>query len=337
MLPQIERNAQAPATRIEQEWTSWLQASLFTANMSVRTVVAVCGRLQVWLADQMKSAQKALVEHERQQTRLEQTVIQAETAVSKATASFFMGRNGRIRDTLAYYFRAAEGLVDAQLQGQLIRARITTWHGLHQWVSGKVNEMSALEERLVVSAAHIGKEADRQTEKIAQGGIASISLADETYMRTLYSRYQPKWADIKDRLGDPLLLCHLTTEKLTHHLVDALSPHFDLIAAMGVEEVIQARADEMSPRARRQQLFQLATPSWNVDRARLPEGGANLVRLEVLGVPDATDSLFAGEPMLVSTFDRRRLTALVVAAGAPPAALQQYDHYLHAMDQVQGK
>ena len=41
--------------------------------------------------------------------------------------------------------------------------------------------------------------------------------------------------------------------------------------------------------------------------------------------------------MLVSTHDAHRLTALVVAAGAPPSALQQYDQYLQAQAQLGGR
>ena len=106
---------------------------------------------------------------------------------------------------------------------------------------------------------------------------------------------------------------------------------------MSIETVIAERAGEMTPPARRQQLFRLATPSWSVERARLPEGGAHLVRLQVMGVPDRNQTLFDQEPMLVSTNDPYRLVALVVAAGAPQSALTQYDQYQAAMDGMRGR
>jgi hypothetical protein len=107
---------------------------------------------------------------------------------------------------------------------------------------------------------------------------------------------------------------------------------WQFVTEVGVEQIIADQASGMSPRARRQQVFRLATPSWNLDRSRLADGGAGLVRLEVLGVPDADDTLFEGEPMLVSTYNPYRLTALVVAAGAPASALQQYDLYQQAVE-----
>jgi hypothetical protein len=129
-------------------------------------------------------------------------------------------------------------------------------------------------------------------------------------------------------LGTPL--------ELERDLLAGLHDTFDPIRQLTIEDVIREQAEQVSPRARRQQLFRLATPSWNVDRTRLPEGGAGLVRLEVMGVPDENNTLFEGEPMLVSTRDPHRLVALVVAAGAPPAALQQAALYREAMERVRG-
>ncbi|KAA3655764.1 MAG: hypothetical protein DWQ04_33025 [Chloroflexi bacterium] len=74
-----------------------------------------------------------------------------------------------------------------------------------------------------------------------------------------------------------------------------------------------------------------AGASWNIDRTRLPDGGTNLVRLSVMGVPDANDTLFSGEN-LVSTHDPHRLVALTVVAGSPQSALQQYDLYRQALE-----
>jgi hypothetical protein len=132
----------------------------------------------------------------------------------------------------------------------------------------------------------------------------------------------------------PVALAGLSREALSEQILTTLSDLFAPIIRMTIEDVIAERSEEMTPRARRQQLFHLATPAWNINRARLPEGGANLVRLEVLGVPDSADTLFADESMLVSTHDPYRLVALVVAAGAPQSALQQYELYQQAFERV---
>lgn len=337
MLPQIGRNGQALAAARRQQWTTWLQSLLFTSQVSLSTLLAILQRLGDHLGERVKMAQKAVAEQERLQARQEQAVAQLETALSKAAASFPFGRRGRIHGALDRYFRAAQALYHVQTALHVARAELATWHELHHWSRTHATGISRLRERLVSLATQIEMEAGRQMQQVAAGGVATISLADFTYVQKVYGRFKPAWASIRDRLGDPLSLCHLEAAGLARHLLDALRPHFKGIAAMTVEEVVKERTAEMSPRARQQQLFQLATPSWNLDRARLPDGGAGLVRLEVLGVPDATASLFEGGPTLVSTHDAHRLTALVVAAGAPPSALQQHALYVQAMAQVQGK
>ncbi|MCP4415544.1 MAG: hypothetical protein GY805_02910, partial [Chloroflexi bacterium] len=337
MLPQIGRNGRYLADEKVQQWATWLKSILFVPNVSFSTILATLQQLQNQLTTLIKTGQTELKEQEQRQARLEQASVQAETAVAKAAASFPIGRTPRIRTALNHQFRTAQELYEDRRQIQLNHAQITVWHSLHQWLQAQISDIKALHERLDGLTISLAQEAERNMKKVARGGVATISLADEAYVQMLYKQHKPTRPDIKNRLSDPLTLCQLPADELSQHLQHALLSHFDGIASLSVEEVIELRAAEMSPRARRQQLFQLATPSWNVDRARLPEGGAALVRLEVLGVYDAADSLFEGEPMLVSTHDSQRMTALVVAVGAPPAALQQYDQYMQAMAQVKGK
>jgi hypothetical protein len=337
MLPQIGRNGQTLAEEIQPQWSAWLHSLLFAPDTSLDTTLAALQQLRGWLAERLQAAQAEAAEQERQQARLEQNLLQAETALSKAATSFPIGRNGRVRDALTQTFRAAQGFYEMQLRLQTGRAEMSLWQVLHQWTRTKLNDVAALRERLAALAPQLEEEASRQAQQIGRGGIAALSLADGDYLQVLYGRHKPTRLDVKERLGDLFSLSHLDSTALSQPLLAAFLPAFDAIAAMTVEDAIRDRSEEMSPRARRQQLFQLATPSWNVDRARLPEGGANLVRLEVLGVCDATNSLFEGEPMLVSTHDPHRLTALVVAAGAPPSALQQYGQYMQALEQARGK
>ena len=337
ILPQIGRNGQAAAAAQQQIWQEWLQGLLLAPEMSLNTLWQTMEQVQGWLTEQMQAGQKGLTEQERRLNRLEQTRTQAETAVAQAAASFPLGRQGRIRDALAYTFRAAQELADARLIVHTHRAEQVVWNGLQEWVQQQVTHLTLLHKRLSHLAQRLENDTNQQLNQIAQGGVAAISLADAAYVQQVYGRFKPTWIDMREHLTNPFLLFELSTTELKKRLLTTLQTYFAPVADLTIERVIQERKEEMSLRARRQQLFELATPSWNVDRARLPEGGVNLVRLEVLGVPDATNSLFEGEPMLVSTHDPTRLTALVVAAGAPPLALQQYDQFMSAMEQAKGK
>lgn len=337
MLPQMNRNGQALADTIQQQWMAWLQSCLFVPDASIDTVLAVLQQLRAWLAERLQAAQADLAEQERQRARLEQRFLQAENALAKAAASFPVGRQGRVREALTQLFRAAQNLYECQIRLQTGQAEAFIWQSGQTWARTQNNDLTYLRERLALLASQAEEEATQEARRIGQGGIATLSLADMPYLRLLYQRCRPARVDVRERLDNPAALSKLDTEAISAALQGLLRPYFESIAAMTIEDIIRERGDEMSPRARRQQLFQLATPSWNVDRAKLPEGGANLVRLEVLGTPDATNSLYEGEAMLVSTHDPYRLTALVVAAGAPPSALQQYDQYMQSLEQVRSK
>jgi hypothetical protein len=105
---------------------------------------------------------------------------------------------------------------------------------------------------------------------------------------------------------------------------------------MTIEDVLSERSGEMSPRARRKQLFELATPSWSIDHTRLPDGGAGLERLEILGVTDDKATLFKDDMARISTHDPHRVIAYVMVAGAAPSALQQYEHYRQQLERMRG-
>jgi hypothetical protein len=248
-----------------------------------------------------------------------------------------LGRNGRIRAALTAYFQAAQELYETQVRLHLINVQLLLWGGISSLLQTQREAAATLEQRLVTLAARLAADLPLQAERLASDGVSHLSLADAAYVQTLYQRYRPTWADVKNQVGDPLPLRDLTTDNLEMYFRQTLRGNFQPIERMTIEEVIRERTAEMTPRARRQQLFRLATPSWNINRARLPEGGAGLVRLEVLGVPDETDTEFADEPMLVSTRDPHRLTALVVVAGAPQSALQQYDIFRQYLERERGR
>ena len=70
-----------------------------------------------WLAEHLQSGQKS---PDGTRTTLgsftsKQARTQAETTVAQAAASFPFGRQGRVREALAYTFRTAQELADARL------------------------------------------------------------------------------------------------------------------------------------------------------------------------------------------------------------------------------
>jgi hypothetical protein len=332
LLPTVSQHGQTLAQKTLGQWTAWLAEVLFSPEYSLNTTIAILNQCQDEIAQWAQTAQKQSAAEEQHLLRLAETVTQLETAVSRAASGFPLGRKGRILDALKQYFQGAQAYYEAQVAHGLARSQRTLWVELGQWLNKQLKHVTALRDRLKALADQLEKELPGQLAKLGEGGVAAISLAEPAYVKALYEAYKPGWADVQQRLGDVLALCALDAERLHQTIVTALTAYFGPVARIGIEQVIAEQTADMSPRGRRQQVFRLATPSWNLDRARLPDGGAGLVYLEVLGVPDADNTLFEGEPMLVSTRDPYRLTALVVVAGAPASALQQYDLYQQAIE-----
>jgi len=117
-------------------------------------------------------------------------------------------------------------------------------------------------------------------------------------------------------------------------LVAAAGAPFAAVRAITVEDAIAARAD-CSPRARLGALKQAALPAINLDLTRLPGGDAALRRIEVLGVPDHTATLFRGEAdHIVSIHDPHEVLALALSIGVPYTALQAWPEYLAAYERA---
>jgi hypothetical protein len=330
-LPAIRQNGAELIAQQREQWQTWFTAVLLDPDPGIAAGVALLQAAQTQLAAWTTATRKALAELEDQALHETETVTQLETAVAHVAAGFPVGRAGRIRSALTRLFQAAEALYLTQLQQELLRVQIELWQTQAAQIGGLLGVATALMERLAALANSLRNNTPQRLQQLAAGGVARVSLADEPYVRRLYAQHKPTWVDVKNQVGDPLQLAKRTTESLETALLAALRTNFHGITDLGIEQVIADRADEHTPEARRQQLFRLATPSWNVDRTRLPNGGADLARLETLGVPDATQTLFSREAMLVSTQDRRRLTALVVVAGAPQTALQQHGLYRQAI------
>ncbi|MCP4425335.1 MAG: hypothetical protein GY803_12640 [Chloroflexi bacterium] len=331
-LPAINQHAELLTQTAVAQWTTWLAEVLFSPEYSLATIIAILsqGRDKAERLEQL--AQKQAAAEEQQLLRLVETVAQLETAVSRAASSFPLGRQGRIRNALKQYFQAAQTYYETQVAHGLARGQRTLWVELGQKLRAQLKQATALRDRLTTIAERLEKELPAQLSRLGEGGVAAISLAEPDYVQALYAAHKPGWADVQQRLGDVLALFDLDAKKLQREIVAALTAYYEPVARIGIEQVVAERTEDISPRGRRQQLFRLATPSWNLDRSRLADGGAGLALLEVLGVPDADNTLFEGEPMLVSTRDPHRLTALVVVAGAPPSALQQYDLYQQAIE-----
>jgi hypothetical protein len=85
-------------------------------------------------------------------------------------------------------------------------------------------------------------------------------------------------------------------------------------------------------------LTELAAGAWNLDRALLTSGGADHASFLTIGVPDATESIFANcGHTLVSTHDPERIVALRTVYGASFDTLKPAAAWRRAYEQAHGR
>lgn len=339
MTALIGRNAQRTTDREREAWDGWLAGVLFAPEFSFHSIGAVFQQAQTTLADRTAGGQRRLAELDAEIDSLSHALEQAEKSVVLACGGLPIGRGGRIRQALTTCFQTAETLFGLQLQQAEWRAMLLIWSNVAQHLAGRARAVRFLIDRLFAISATQQQEAGARLRRLQTNGGARLSLADEEYINRLYERSRPVPAGLSRSVGpdgEALHALTLNKDELEAALLDQLSQSFATVAGMSIEDALRERSGEMSHRARRQQIFQLATPSWSIDHTRLPDGGATLERLEILGVADEANTLFKEEMSRVSTHDPHRIIAYVMVAGAAPSALQQYDKYEKALAQLRG-
>lgn len=331
LLTQLQKNSQQLALALRSQWETWCNDQLLAPGNSIFAQLYQMEQARKQFQDWSRSGSRSQTELKDKVLRAETALTHAERSLEQATSSLPIGRSGRIQRAVAQLFAAAQELYEAQVEEAITKQQIGLWNTLESFLSQTSSELNHFSARLHHVARQTTQFATETLHQCQAGGVSRLSLADESYLNDLYVRFLPEKVTLFDsqHIRDqgirlPLELLDYPLDRLRDLLIHALQEQFEAVNNMTVEQVIDDRSAEMTPRARREQLFRLATPSWSLDRARLPDGGATLIRLEVLGVPDENRTHFLEEMMRVSTQDPHRLIALVVVAGAPQDALQQY-------------
>lgn len=339
MTAQINRNAQRIIERERAAWDAWLSGVLFAPEYSFDLIGDVYRVAQAGLAERLAGGQRRLAETDAEVEGLTTALEQAEKSLVQVSGSLPIGRGGRMRQALAGYFQAAEALFDRQLEQAELRGSLLTWSTIVQHLAGSSRAVRFVRERVVAISEMWQQEGESRLRQLQTNGGSRLSLADEDYIRQLYGQVHPGRVSLSTLVNpgdEPLRVLGLDQAELQRLILERLSASFAAVGRMTIEDVLRQRNSEMSLRARRRQIFQLATPSWSIDHTRLPDGGASLERLEILGVPDETDTQFKEELSRVSTHDPHRIIAYVMVAGAAPSSLQQYGQYEQALIQARG-
>lgn len=293
------------------------------------------------LADGITRLNARLSERDSQQVALSQELGHLETALLQAGESSFLVRSRQVARAQHAYLTTAQHLFDTRWQAQITAAALALLSHLSRQVQeglaagrGTVTRLQAVRRSLRVHETPDHAEA-------GPAGITTQSLAGEALLASLFERHAPDVIETLATLfregASPLDWRETAPAEIEAALLVACEPAFEPVAALTVEQAMTLQPEEASPDSFHAWLLKQATPSWNLDRTRLADGGAGLQRLDILGVPDDSDSLYGQHAAsLVSTGDPSRITAFTAHIGAAHTAIQQWDSYEATYHQVRG-
>ncbi len=310
------------------------QAGLPTAEAFLSDLLGTLG-------DTTNHLNTTQLERESQQAALTQELGHLETAFLQAGDSIFLVRKQRVARAQHAYFTTAQNLFALRWQSQLTAAMMTIFNRINQVAQDGLSACRETGTRLKAVQRTLARRQTADQQDVGLAGVTTQSLATPALIEQLFERHAPPVTDTLAALfGDqtsPLDWRAMPPARLESLLLEACRPAFETVAGMSVEAVISLQSQSAPPESHRTWLIEQATPSWNLDRTRLTDGGTALHRLEVLGVPDEAHSLYRRHTnSLVSTGDPTRITAFAAHIGAAHTAIQQWDSYQATYDQVRG-
>ena len=323
------------STALQERWSESLMrtvaATLADPACGLNGTLALTGALdrRLEVLEQGLVAQRATADGER--GRLELDLQEHEEALRRAVTSASLFRGRAVAAARGRYVETAERYLNQALACLVAETALALVARVRRGLAEQAQALGGVRSRLVAVRRLLAGAEARLLYGGPQETIARIYLAEEGYCRALYEQHAPALQEaLAVLLADtaPGEWAGLGVDELAGRLRAGLAHFFGAVAGMTVEDVLRAHAAETSPQAYRERLFRLAAPSWNLDLARLHDGGAQLRTIQVMGVPDEGNTVFAADmPMVVSTHDPTSVTVFLATVGAPYSAIQQYASY----------
>lgn len=330
-----------------KETAGQLTADLLAEIAAGVATAAVTGRIAIvtaWLNRAAAGLQAEyaglLAEAERlaaEATRSQEALDAASTGMDHAADALFFLRKGQMRAALTRYLDQA---------GELARLRLEqrAAEGAAEVVYAALREVQAQAQRGAEATLRLSQARNQlraqETELVqATVGRSEINLAAPELVEQLYAQHAGDPASLAPQaasLADGLLNWgRLTPAALADHLTGLADQAFRPLRTISVEDVLALRWDERSAQQWIGRLTELAAGAWNLDRALLPDGGAGQASFLIIGVPDATASIFANcGYTLVSTHDPERIVALRTIYGASFDTLKAAAGWQRAYEQA---
>ena len=314
--------------------------------------VTASGRLTN-VADWLQKAEEALqADLTGLRTETERLVAATETnrkaldaanaAMDSAAEALFFLRKGLVRAAVNRYLDEAAKLARLALEQRVAEAAAAVLHTTLRAARSRSQQVTEAQTRLVQARGLlIAQEAELAH---LAAGRSEINLATPELVEQLYAQYRTDPAQgglsqhMADSGADMLSWSRLTSGELAGRLTEVAARSFRPLREITVEDVLSIRWDDRSAGQWVSRLTGLAAGAWNQDRALMPDGGASQASFLTIGVPDATESIFANSGYtLVSTHDPERIVALRTVYGASFDTLKGAAGWQRAYDEARRK
>jgi len=300
---------------------AWLQV---TQKRLHEQHTAILGELE-HLAEQAGHAQAAL--------------DQSDVGLDQAAESLFFVRSSRMRKALTTYLETANDLLSLRVQQRQTELTGEVLHNAEKWCNGQLRRVDAVIARL----HQVRERLESQETELARFTVSrnEVNLADDGLVDSLYHAYasdsHSEARQIVSQGNGVLDWVRYTPEQLADALTTLVDHAFAPLHQISVEEVLGRRWDDRSAQQWISRLQGLAAGAWNLDRSLLP-GGAGLAEFTTLGVPDASNSIFATSGVsLTSTYDPERIVALRTVYGASLDTLKPAALWKRSYEQATGR
>ncbi|MFZ4850830.1 MAG: tubulin-like doman-containing protein [Caldilinea sp.] len=291
-----------------------------------------------WLATNRAVLNSLLASAGTEQNRLGQIAEQQQVALESASVGLERAGSGiavylpvivraQARSAVSVYLDEGTALARVRMAQRVEEMCVEVIYRVADWVQQNQRKLEVVTARLQQTREWLS------AHQVALGrrssGRSEISLLDSNLVGEFYRSYagNPRVA-AQLALGQSRGLLEWAVQKpewIGLLLVQTALSSFDKVARLSVEDVMRLRFPERSS-AQWVTMFQaLAAGSWNLDRALLRSGGAQLARILTIGVPDESKSIFqdCGHG-LVNTHDSERVVVLLTVYGASFDALKSF-------------
>jgi hypothetical protein len=240
-------------------------------------------------------------------------------AVDRAAEALFLFRKSQMRAAMNRYLDDAGQFARLTLQQRVADAAGEALQTGLRAARDLARQLAEAQARLQQARSLLSGRA-AEFERLAVGR-SEINLATPELAAQLYAQHRREPAELAlqaaGQAEDLLGWGELTAEALAARLTEAAAQAFAPLTEITVEDVLAIRWDDRSAGQWISRLSGLAAGAWNQDRALMPDGGASQASFLTIGVPDATQSIFANAGYtLVSTHDPERIVALRTVYGA---------------------